>query len=135
MLIELHGYAQVQYPNVLTLAIMLLAAWLTMSTWMSGNAFAVVTLLSQGIVGMTTATITGGVFVMSAWLPPAYVQVKNLTAAIRSAACSMVATATPFIFRTSKRRGLIIPSIHNSTDDVMCLRSVMRQTNGEDERI
>lgn len=57
---------QVQIPNVLTLGIMLLAAWLTLSTWMSGNSFAAVTLLSQGVIGMTTATITGGVYVMSA---------------------------------------------------------------------
>ncbi len=67
-------YVQVQYPNMLTLAIMLLAAWLTMSTWTSGNAFATITLLSQGVIGMTTATITGGAYCMAAWLPPAYVQ-------------------------------------------------------------
>ena len=59
---------------MLALAIMLLAAWLTMSTWTSGNAFAVITLISQGIIGMTTATITGGTYCMAAWLPPAYVQ-------------------------------------------------------------
>lgn len=67
---------QVQYPNMLTLAIMLLAAWLTMSTWTSGNAFAAITLLSQGVIGMTTATITGGAYCMAAWLPPAYVQAR-----------------------------------------------------------
>ena len=68
---------QVQYPNVLTLVIMLLAAWLTVSTWMSGNSFAVITLLSQGLVGVTTAFISGGVFVMSAWLPSHYVQASS----------------------------------------------------------
>lgn len=68
---------QVQYPNLLTLVVMLLAAWLTMSTWMSGNSFAVITLLSQGLVGVTTAFISGGVFVMSAWLPSHYVQASS----------------------------------------------------------
>ena len=65
---------QVLYPNIVTLVAMVLAAWITMSTWMSGNAFAVITLLSQALIGVTTAMITGGVFVMSAWLPSAYVQ-------------------------------------------------------------
>ena len=50
---------QVQYPNILTLAIMLLAAWLTVSTWTSGNAFAIITLLSQGIIGITTRLCHG----------------------------------------------------------------------------
>ena len=68
------GVLQVLYPNIVTLVAMVLAAWITMSTWMSGNAFAVITLLSQGLIGVTTAMITGGVFVMSAWLPSAYVQ-------------------------------------------------------------
>ena len=65
---------QVLYPSIVTLVAMVLAAWITMSTWMSGNAFAVITLLSQALIGVTTAMITGGVFVMSAWLPSAYVQ-------------------------------------------------------------
>ena len=65
---------QVLYPNIVTLVAMVLAAWITMSTWMSGNAFAVITLLTQALIGVTTAMITGGVFVMSAWLPSTYVQ-------------------------------------------------------------
>ena len=68
------GVLQVLYPNIVTLVAMVLAAWITMSTWMSGNAFAVITLLTQALIGVTTAMITGGVYVMSAWLPSAYVQ-------------------------------------------------------------
>ena len=80
---------QVQYPNMLTLAIMLLAAWLTMSTWTSGNAFAAITLLSQGIVGMTTATITGGAYCMAAWLPPAYLQASTQPLALLAGAMTL----------------------------------------------
>ena len=42
---------------------------------LGGNAVAFITLASQVIIGLTNATIVGGVFAMAAWLPQKYVQV------------------------------------------------------------
>ena len=67
--------AQVLYPQILSLAIMASGAWLSLALWLGGNAVALVTLGSQVLIGLTNATITGGVYAMAAWLPPLYLQV------------------------------------------------------------
>lgn len=46
---------------------------------LGGNAVAFITLASQVIIGLTNATIVGGVFAMAAWLPQKYVQVHLLS--------------------------------------------------------
>jgi hypothetical protein len=68
--------AQVFHPQILTLVVMACGAWVSLNLCLGGNAVALITLGSQVVIGLTNATITGGVFAMAAWLPPAYVQVR-----------------------------------------------------------
>lgn len=67
---------QVLHPQILTLLIMACGAWVSLNLALGGNAVALITLGSQVLIGLTNATITGGVFAMAAWLPPMYVQVS-----------------------------------------------------------
>ena len=71
--------AQVLYPQMLTLGIMASGAWLSLSLWLGGNAVALVTLGSQVLIGLTNATIQGGVYAMAAWLPPLYLQARSVS--------------------------------------------------------
>ena len=66
---------QVLHPQVLTLAVMVVAVVLTAAPGWSGNAVIWLSLTSQAILGLTNATITGGIMAMASWLPPPYVQV------------------------------------------------------------
>ena len=43
---------------------------------MSGNVFMAVILFFQFVIGITNATITGGVYNMAGWLPTRYIQVR-----------------------------------------------------------
>ncbi|CAL8462533.1 g2066 [Coccomyxa elongata] len=70
--------AQVLHPQILTLLVMFAGCVVCLALQLGGNAVAVITLASQVIIGLTNATIVGGVFAMAAWLPQKYVQGMSL---------------------------------------------------------
>lgn len=68
---------QVLHPQVLTLIVMILAVAMTLSQQWSGTFIIWLALGSQAVLGVTNATIMGGVMAMASWLPPPYVQVQQ----------------------------------------------------------
>ncbi|KAK9906501.1 hypothetical protein WJX75_002983 [Coccomyxa subellipsoidea] len=70
--------AQVLHPQVLTLFVMIGGCVVCLALQLGGNAVAFITLASQVVIGLTNATIVGGVFAMAAWLPQKYVQGMSL---------------------------------------------------------
>ncbi len=66
------------HPQVLSLFVMIAGCVVCVSLQLGGNAVAFITLASQVVIGLTNATIVGGVFAMAAWLPQKYVQVTTL---------------------------------------------------------
>lgn len=66
--------SQVLHPQVLTLIVMILAVAMTLSQQWSGTFIIWLALGSQAVLGVTNATIMGGVMAMASWLPPPYVQ-------------------------------------------------------------
>ena len=65
---------QVLWPQVLTLGVMLATVVLTLKV-VSGNAFMAFILAAQLVLGITNATIVGGVYQLASWLPATYIQV------------------------------------------------------------
>lgn len=65
---------QVLHPQVLTLLVMIGGCAVCLALQLGGNTVAFITLASQVVIGLTNATIVGGVFAMAAWLPQKYVQ-------------------------------------------------------------
>lgn len=68
---------QVLHPQVLTLFVMIGGCIVCLALQLGGNAVAFITLASQVVIGLTNATIVGGVFAMAAWLPQKYVQAST----------------------------------------------------------
>lgn len=66
-------------------------AWVSINLALGGNAVALITLGSQILIGLTNATITGGVFAMAAWLPPMYVQVRYHRLGTNSSSAKLLA--------------------------------------------
>ena len=71
---------QVLWPQIVTLGIMGASVVLTLKDSVPGNAFMAVILSSQVILGLTNATIAGGVYHMASWLPASYIQALPCTA-------------------------------------------------------
>lgn len=60
---------------MLTLGVMLATVALTLKD-VSGNIFMAFILLAQVVLGITNATIVGGVYQLASWLPATYIQVS-----------------------------------------------------------
>ena len=70
---------QVLWPQIVTLGIMGASVVLTLKDSVPGNAFMAVILSSQFVLGITNATIAGGVYHMASWLPASYIQALPCT--------------------------------------------------------
>ena len=68
---------QVLWPQILTLAIMIFSIALTLEQQLSGNFFMTAILSSQIILNIVNATIVGGVYELTSWLPAVYLQVQE----------------------------------------------------------
>lgn len=85
---------QVLHPQVLTLAVMVVAVVMTLAPGWSGSSVIWLSLISQAILGVTNATITGGIMAMASWLPTPYVQVRcMLVVGFHSSYCHHMAAA------------------------------------------
>lgn len=69
--------AQVLHPQIVTLATMVLAVVMTVAPHWSGGVVIWLSLASQAVLGLTNATICGGIMSMASWLPSPYVQVST----------------------------------------------------------
>ena len=70
---------QVLWPQLLTVAILVGSMVLTQMSDISGNVFMAIILTFQFVIGLTNATITGGIYNMAGWLPSNYIQASLLT--------------------------------------------------------
>ncbi len=57
---------------------MIISVVLTLEQQLSGNAFMTAILSSQIVMNVVNATIVGGVYELTSWLPAVYLQVRGL---------------------------------------------------------